>query len=147
MTSHDITPINVAVTQMKNLMNSGRFSEAIPVGHHLLTLYASSDHVRRSSTYDKLGICYDKLHRHDEAEKSYAIACQENRDNGFAWHNRAYNLYRWGLRLFRDKDPESAQRAHAKIHLALDYSRLAKKLNPSDPDIDQLIASIQSLMP
>jgi len=138
-----MTPLEEATAQMKYFVDSGRFSEAISAGQHLLTMVASSDHMRRSRIYSNLGACYDKLRRHNEAEESYALSCQENPDNWSAWYNRAYNLYRWGLRRFRDKDPGGA-RAH--FHLALDYSRLAKKLNHSDPDIDQLIASIQSLM-
>jgi len=135
--------IDIILAQMKNFMDSGRFSEAIPVGRHLLTMIASSEHIKRGNIYYNLGVCYNELGRYHEAEESYAISCREYPGDSDTWYNRANNHHHWGTQLLLAGNGDSA-RSH--FHSALDYLRRAKQINPSDPDIDRLIASVQNSM-
>jgi len=139
-----MTPLQEATAQMKNLMDSGRFAEAIPVGRHALTMAAPSDHGWRNTIYYNLGVCYNELGRYNEAEESYATSCRESPGDSAAWHNRANNDYRWGMQLLLENDLGGA---HTRKQHALDCLRLAKKISPDDPDIDRLMALVQSSLP
>lgn len=129
--------IDILLSQMKGLMDQGRFADAIQIGQTLLTLVKTSNPGYRAAVHYNLGTSYNELGRYAEAEKAYAETLREFPNDANTWHNRAHNYLHWVTR-------GGAERSY--LVTALQYARKAQEINPTDSDISRLIVSIQRAM-
>lgn len=87
-----------------------------------------------------MGTCFNELGQHAEAETQYSTAVQEDPSDSDYWYNRANNQHQWGISLQR-----RGNSAESQMHFqqAIDYALHAKRINPGDRDILNLISLIQ----
>jgi tetratricopeptide (TPR) repeat protein len=133
--------VDILLAEMKSLMDSARYAEAIRVGQALLTKVPTSVHNYRALIYYNLGTCSNELGQYAEAEERYALSIQENPNDSDTWYNRANNYNRWGGSAYRSGDI-AGSRAYWKR--AMEYAQRAQQLNPTDPDILHLLTQITS---
>jgi tetratricopeptide (TPR) repeat protein len=133
--------IDVLLEQMRSLMESRRFAEAIQIGQILLTKIPTSAHDNRALTYYNLGLCSNELGQYPEAEERYAASIRENPIDSDAWYNRAKNYNNWGAQARRSDDVVGSPSLWTK---AIECAQKARQLNPTDPECVQLVALISS---
>jgi len=126
--------------RMSSEMNQGHWRGALQQGRTLLALLPTEDHAARAVILYNLGVCYNELRQFAEAETQYAEACSEGPGDSDLWYNRANNQHHWGVTTMQSGD-FAESRKH--FELAMSFVLKAQRINPSDSDIEQLLAKIQ----
>lgn len=135
--------IDVLLQEMETLTIQHHYQEALQKGRTLLTMLPADEHDKRALVFYNMGTCYNELGQYAEAETQFATAIQEDPRDSDYWYNRANNQHQWGISL-----QHRGNSAESQMHFqqAIDYALHAKRINPGDRDILNLISLIERSM-
>lgn len=132
--------IDILLEQMTDLKSQHRWQDALQIGQTLLAKLPGNDHPKRAIVFFHIAACYNELGQYAEAETQYAMAVQEDPSDSDTWYNRANNQHRWAVSAKRRSNIAESQ---THCQQAMNYALHAKRINPRDRDILNLIAIIQ----
>lgn len=135
--------IDVLLQEMETLMNQHHYQEALQKGRTLLAMLSADEPDKRALVFYNMGTCFNELGQYAEAETQYATAVQEDPRDSDYWYNRANNQHKWGISLQRRGNSTESQ---THFQQAIDYALHAKRINPGDRDILNLISLIERSM-